>query len=219
MNYNNVVFETSFGRIDQLPKSDLVELVFAGRSNVGKSSLINKFFNRKNLARVSAVPGKTQTINFFRLENVRFADLPGYGYAKVAKDSKAKWSNLIGGYFEAGRRIELVFQLVDMRHPPTKDDLQMINYLIENEFPFVIVLTKQDKLSAKQQKERLAALQNEIPYADQIQMIPFSAETGHGVDELRAIVEEIAQMDLEADDEDLDEEEEESEEFEEDYED
>jgi len=215
VNYNNVVFETSFGRIDQLPKSDMIELVFAGRSNVGKSSLINKFFNRKNLARVSAVPGKTQTINFFRLENVRFADLPGYGYAKVAKDNKAKWSNLIGGYFAAGRRIELVFQLIDMRHPPTKDDLQMINYLIENEFPFVIVLTKQDKLSKKQQAERLAALQKEIPYADQIQMIPFSAETGYGVDVLRGIVEEIAAMDLESDDED--EEEFEDEESEEDF--
>ena len=162
--------------------------------------LINKFFNRKNLARVSAVPGKTQTINFFRLENLRFADLPGYGYAKVAKDNKAKWSDLIGGYFAAGRRIELVFQLIDMRHPPTKDDLQMIDFLIENEFPFVIVLTKQDKLSQKQQKERLAALQKEIPYADQIQMIPFSAETGYGVPELRAIVEEIAQLDLETED-------------------
>ena len=215
MNYNNVVFETSFGRIDQLPESDLVELVFAGRSNVGKSSLINKFFNRKNLARVSAVPGKTQTIKFFRLENVRFADLPGYGYAKVAKDNKAKWSNLIGGYFAAGRRIELVFQLIDMRHPPTKDDLQMINYLIENEFPFVIVLTKQDKLSQKQQRERLEALQKEIPYADQIQMIPFSAETGYGVEELRSIVEEIAQMDLEADEEELDDEDEEIDETEE----
>ena len=215
MNYNNVVFETSFGRIDQLPESDLVELVFAGRSNVGKSSLINKFFNRKNLARVSAVPGKTQTINFFRLENVRFADLPGYGYAKVAKDNKAKWSNLIGGYFAAGRRIELVFQLIDMRHSPTKDDLQMINYLIENEFPFVIVLTKQDKLSQKQQRERLEALQKEIPYADQIQMIPFSAETGYGVEELRSIVEEIAQMDLEADEEELDDEDEEIDETEE----
>ena len=215
MNYNNVVFETSFGRIDQLPESDLVELVFAGRSNVGKSSLINKFFNRKNLARVSAVPGKTQPINFFRLENVRFADLPGYGYAKVAKDNKAKWSNLIGGYFAAGRRIELVFQLIDMRHPPTKDDLQMINYLIENEFPFVIVLTKQDKLSQKQQRERLEALQKEIPYADQIQMIPFSAETGYGVEELRSIVEEIAQMDLEADEEELDDEDEEIDETEE----
>ncbi len=200
MNYNNVVFESSYGRMDQLPESDLAELVFAGRSNVGKSSLINKFFNRKNLARVSAVPGKTQTINFFRLENLRFGDLPGYGYAKVAKDNKAKWSDLIGGYFAAGRRIELVFQLIDMRHPPTKDDLQMIDFLIENEFPFVIVLTKQDKLSQKQQKERLAALQKEIPYADQIQMIPFSAETGYGVPELRAIVEEIAQLDLETED-------------------
>ena len=164
---------------------------------------------------MSAVPGKTQTINFFRLENVRFADLPGYGYAKVAKDNKAKWSNLIGGYFAAGRRIELVFQLIDMRHPPTKDDLQMINYLIENEFPFVIVLTKQDKLSQKQQRERLEALQKEIPYADQIQMIPFSAETGYGVEELRSIVEEIAQMDLEADEEELDDEDEEIDETEE----
>ena len=200
MNYNNVVFESSYGRMDQLPESDLAELVFAGRSNVGKSSLINKFFNRKNLARVSAVPGKTQTINFFCLENLRFADLPGYGYAKVAKDNKATWSDLIGGYFAAGRRIELVFQLIDMRHPTTKDDLQMIDFLIENEFPFVIVLTKQDKLSQKQQKERLAALQKEIPYADQIQMIPFSAETGYGVPELRAIVEEIAQLDLETED-------------------
>lgn len=217
MNYNNVVFESSYGRISQLPKSDLVELVFAGRSNVGKSSLINKFFNRKNLARVSAVPGKTQTINFFKLENLRFADLPGYGYAKVAKDNKAKWSDLIGGYFAAGRRIELVFQLIDMRHPPTKDDLQMINYLIENEFPFVIVLTKQDKLSKKQQEERLKALQKEIPYADQIQMIPFSAETGYGVEELHAIVEEIAQLDKESDFEE-DEEEAEDEAFDEDFE-
>ncbi len=218
MNYNNVVFETSFGRIDQLPESDLVELVFAGRSNVGKSSLINKFFNRKNLARVSAVPGKTQTINFFRLENVRFADLPGYGYAKVAKGSKAQWSQLIGGYFAAGRRIELVFQLIDMRHPPTKDDLQMIDYLIENEFPFVIVLTKQDKLSQKQQKERLEALQKEIPYADQIQMIPFSAETGYGVDTLHAIVEEIAAMDLAAEDEEEEMDESEDEDLEDDFE-
>lgn len=197
MNYNNVVFETSFGRVSQLPESDLVELVFAGRSNVGKSSLINKFFNRKNLARVSSVPGKTQTINFFRLENVRFADLPGYGYAKVAKGSKEKWGELIEGYFNDDRRIELVFQLIDMRHPPTKDDLQMVNYLIENEFPFVVVLTKKDKLSPKQQRERLEALQTELPYADEITMIPFSAMTGDGVEELRRIVEDIARLDLE----------------------
>ena len=197
MNYNNVVFETSFGKASQLTQSDLVEIAFAGRSNVGKSSLINKIFNRRNLARVSAVPGKTATINFFRLENVRFADLPGYGYAKVAQAEKQRWSDLIETYFNSDRRIELVFQLIDMRHPPTKDDLMMVDFLIQNEFPFVSVLTKKDKLSKKQQEERMAALMQEIPCADQIHMIPFSAVKGDGVEQLRAIIDEIAQDDAE----------------------
>lgn len=117
MNYHNVVFETSFGKASQLTKSDLVEIAFAGRSNVGKSSLINKIFNRKALARVSAVPGKTATINFFKLENVRFADLPGYGYAKVSHGEKQRWSDLIETYFNSDRRIGLVFQLVDSVSP------------------------------------------------------------------------------------------------------
>lgn len=192
MNFHNVVFETSFGRFDQLPKSDLVEIAFAGRSNVGKSSMINKVFNRKQLARVSAVPGKTATINFFRLETVRFADLPGYGYAKVAKGEKERWSKLIDGYFRSGRNIGLVFQLVDIRHKPSRDDLQMIDFLIENEFPFVLILTKKDKLTKTQLAERLEALQSEIPCADQITMIPFSSEKGDGVEEVKAIIEEIA---------------------------
>lgn len=192
MNYNNVVFETSFGRPDQLPVSDMKEIAFAGRSNVGKSTLINKIFNRKQLARVSAVPGKTATINFFRLENIRFADLPGYGYAKVSKGEKERWGKLIEHYFESDRKIELVFQLIDMRHPPTKDDLIMVNFLIENEFPFVVILTKKDKLSKKQQQERLDALQTELPCADQIHIVPFSSQTGDGVDEIREIIEEIS---------------------------
>lgn len=192
MNYNNVVFETSFGRPDQLPVSDMKEIAFAGRSNVGKSTLINKIFNRKQLARVSAVPGKTATINFFRLENIRFADLPGYGYAKVSKGEKERWGKLIEHYFESDRKIELVFQLIDMRHPPTKDDLIMVNFLIENEFPFVVILTKKDKISKKQQQERLDALQTELPCADQIHIVPFSSQTGDGVDEIREIIEEIS---------------------------
>ena len=109
MNYHNVVFETSFGKASQLIASDLVEIAFAGRSNVGKSSLINKIFNRRALARVSAVPGKTATINFFKLENVRFADLPGYGYAKVSQGEKERWSDLIEAYFNSDRQIGLVF--------------------------------------------------------------------------------------------------------------
>jgi GTP-binding protein len=192
MNFHNVTFESSYGFLKQMPESDLIEIAFSGRSNVGKSSMINKIFNRRNLARVSATPGKTQTINFFRLEQVRFADLPGYGYAKVAKTEKERWAKLMEGYFGSERNIGLVFQLVDMRHPPTQNDLAMIDFLIDAELPFVIVLTKKDKLSARQQAERLDALQTEIPCADQITMIPFSAETGEGGEEVRAIIKELA---------------------------
>ena len=191
MNYHNVKFEASYGLLKQLPPSDMPELVFAGRSNVGKSSLINKIFNQKQLARVSSVPGKTATINFFTLEGLRFADLPGYGYAKVAKTEKERWAKLMEGYFASDRDIALVFSLVDMRHPPTADDVQMINFLIENEFPFVVVCTKSDKLSRKQQAERLEALKTELPYGDEITIIPFSAKTGEGVDEIKAIIEEM----------------------------
>jgi len=191
MNYHNVKFEASYGLLKQLPPSDKPELVFAGRSNVGKSSLINKLFNQKQLARVSSVPGKTATINFFTLEGLRFADLPGYGYAKVAKTEKERWAKLMEGYFASERDIALVFSLIDMRHPPTADDIQMINFLIDNEFPFVVVCTKSDKLSKRQQAERLEALQTELPYGDEITIIPFSAKTGEGVDQIKAIIEEM----------------------------
>lgn len=192
MNFHNVVFEASYGLFSQIPEDDLPEIAFSGRSNVGKSSLINKIFNRKNLARVSAVPGKTATINFFRLEGMRFADLPGYGYAKVAKTEKERWSGLIGGYLHSGRDIALVFQLIDMRHPPTRDDLQMIDFLVEGEMPFAVVLTKRDKLSPRQQAERLEAFRKEIPYGDQIVMLPVSSETGEGIEAVREVIGEIA---------------------------
>ncbi|MCI9405889.1 MAG: YihA family ribosome biogenesis GTP-binding protein [Oscillospiraceae bacterium] len=192
MNFQNVRFEASYGLFSQIPPCEMPEFAFSGRSNVGKSSLINKLFNRKQLARVSAMPGKTTTINFFRLEDVRFADLPGYGYAKVSKKEKARWSGLIGDYLASDRDIALVFQLIDMRHPPTKDDLTMIDYLVECEMPFVIVLTKMDKLSRREQKERLAALQTEIPYADQITILPVSSETGEGMQAIRDIIEELS---------------------------
>ncbi len=201
MNFHNITFESSYGRLEQLPESSLIEIAFSGRSNVGKSSMINKIFNRKQLARVSSMPGKTVTINFFKLENIRFADLPGYGYAKVSKTEKQRWGKLIEGYLHSERNLQLVFQLVDMRHPPTEDDLHMINFLIENEFPFVVVLTKCDKLSKKQQQERIDALKIEIPYAEQITMIPFSAETGEGVETVREIIEELASSETDKTDE------------------
>ena len=192
MNFNNAKFLTSYGKFSQIPKSDRTEIAFAGRSNVGKSSLINKIFNRKALARVSATPGKTATINFYELENVHFVDLPGYGYAKVSKTEKQRWSSLIEGYLQSDRELDLVFQLVDFRHPPTADDILMINFLIDSEIPFVVVLTKADKLKKTQRADRLEKLKTELPCADQITVIPFSAETGEGVEDIREIIEEIA---------------------------
>ncbi len=192
MNFSQAQFIASYGKFSQIPASDRTEIAFSGRSNVGKSSLINKLFNRKSLARVSATPGKTVTINFYSLENIYIVDLPGYGYAKVAKTEKVRWAGLIEGYLNADRELDLVFQLVDFRHPPTADDLMMINFLIDSEIPFVVVLTKADKLKKTQREERLKALQTELPCADQITVVPFSAETGEGIEEIRAIVEEIA---------------------------
>ena len=192
MNYNNAKFHTSYGKFEQIPPCDRAEIAFSGRSNVGKSSLINKVFNRKNLARVSATPGKTATINFYELENFYIVDLPGYGYAKVSKAEKQSWNRLIGGYLSSERELSLVFQLIDFRHSPTADDVSMVNYLIDCGFPFVVVLTKADKLSKKQREERRRALLTELPCAEDITIIEFSAETGEGVDDIRAIIEEIA---------------------------
>lgn len=192
MNFNKAEFFRSYGEYSQLPPSDRVEIAFAGRSNVGKSSLINKVFNRKNLARVSAVPGKTATINFYSLENIFLVDLPGYGYAKVAKSDKVRWSGLIEGYLHDDRQLSLIFQLIDMRHPPTKDDLQMIDFLIESEIPFAIVFTKADKLSKREREERMAGFAQEIPYFDDIEKVEFSAQTGEGAEKIRQIIEELA---------------------------
>lgn len=193
MNYNNAKFSASYGKFEQIPPSKRVEIAFSGRSNVGKSSLINKIFNRKSLARVSAVPGKTATINFYDLENIYIVDLPGYGYAKVAKSEKERWNGLIGGYLGADRELALVFQLIDFRHPPTADDLAMVNFLIDGEFPFVVVLTKADKLSKNERRQRREALKTELPCAEDISIIEFSAETGEGVDEIRGIIDEISE--------------------------
>lgn len=191
MNWNKAEFEAAFGTAKQLPKCERPEVAFAGRSNVGKSTLINKIFNRKNLARVSAVPGKTATINFYRCEDITFVDLPGYGYAKTAKTERHRWGDLINGYLQAERDVRAVFQLIDMRHPPTKDDLQMIDFLMDTEMPFVLVLTKADKLNKTEREKRLAALPDEIPQFEDMTVIVFSSMTGEGVEELRALTDEI----------------------------
>ena len=191
LNYNKAEFVAAYGKFSQIPAPERKEIAFAGHSNVGKSTLINKLFNRKNLARVSSVPGKTATINFYGLEDIYFVDLPGYGYAKVAKSEKERWSGLIEGYLGSDRDIRLVFMLVDMRHAPTKDDVDMINYLIDTETPFVIVLTKADKLKKTEREKRMEAFRGEIPCFDDIHVIPLSSMTFEGVDELRQIVEDV----------------------------
>lgn len=193
MNYNKAEFKASYGSLKQLPPPERPEFAFSGRSNVGKSSLINKLLNRKALARVSSVPGKTVTVNFYSLENIYIVDLPGYGYAKVAKSEKERWAGLVEGYLRERESLALVFQLIDFRHPPTADDLLMIDFLIESKIPFVVVLTKADKLKKSERVKRRTALMSELPYADEITMVEFSAETGEGRDELRKIMEEIAE--------------------------
>jgi GTP-binding protein len=189
MNFNEVSFELAAGRADQLPNSDLPEIVFSGHSNVGKSSLINKLVQRKALARVSSQPGKTATINFYKLKEFRLVDLPGYGYAKVSKAEKERWASLVEGYFEQKRNCALIIQILDLRHPPTDDDLNMIDFLYRSGYNFAAVLTKSDKLKKTQYEKQLEYYKDIFSTIEHIPLIPFSAQTGFGNDEIRKLIE------------------------------
>lgn len=188
MNVHSAVFEMAAGISSQLPASSLPEVAFSGRSNVGKSSLINRLVNRKALARTSATPGKTATINFYRLDELRMVDLPGYGYAKVSDSERRRWSELIEGYFDDDRDLRLVVQLWDMRHDPSKDDYQMLDYMVERGIPFIIVLTKSDKLNKTERAKRLAAFDNILTDLEGVTVIPFSSVNGEGAEEIRSIL-------------------------------
>ena len=190
MNFNEVSFEFAAGTAKQLPPSDLPEIVFSGHSNVGKSSLINKLVQRKALARVSAQPGKTATINYYRLPEFRLVDLPGYGYAKVSKAEKERWAALVEGYLSAQRNIKLIVQIIDIRHKPTKDDYDMMTFLYNSNAPFVIVLTKKDKLKKTAYEKRIDEALDELQDYEGIQLIPFSAIDGSGLDEIKEVIEE-----------------------------
>lgn len=190
MNYNNAKFDKAYGISAQLPASSKAEIAFAGRSNVGKSSLLNKLFNRKSLARVSSVPGKTITVNFYNVDNVNFVDLPGYGYAKISKQEKSRFGELMEGYFQSGRNIKLVVQLVDMRHKPSADDYSMIEFLKHNNIPFIIVMTKADKLKVKEYEKRLENTKEELACAGDVPVIPFSSINGEGLDKIKSLIEE-----------------------------
>ena len=190
MNFNEVSFEFAAGTVDQFPESDMPEVVFSGHSNVGKSSLINKLVQRKALARVSAQPGKTATINFYRLQDFRMVDLPGYGYAKVSKAEKARWASLVEGYLSAQRNIKLIVQIIDIRHKPTKDDYDMISFLYNANAPFVIVLTKKDKLKKTAYEKRIDEVIDELQDYEGVELIPFSAVTGDGLDDIKEVIED-----------------------------
>jgi len=170
------------------PEAKWPEVAFAGRSNVGKSSLLNQLVRRKRLARVSNTPGRTREVNFF-LVNDRFVlvDLPGYGYARISKERRAEWKPLIEGYLRTSTELRGIVQLLDVRHDPTSDDRQMIAFLAAIGIPTLFPLTKTDKLSASERKTRIAALTEELSVSDD-QVIPFSAITGEGRDELAAAV-------------------------------
>ena len=184
MNVNQFAYEASYGTSRQLPPSTLPEIAFAGRSNVGKSSLLNCLLRRKALARVSGTPGKTVTVNFYSDGAVRLADLPGYGYAKRPQSELKRFAELMEGYFQSGRNIALVVQLIDMRHPPTKDDRTMLAFLREAGLPFVVALTKRDKLKPMEYARRMEEIAGEEAFIGARQVIPFSSETGEGRAEL-----------------------------------
>lgn len=188
MRFEDAFFEFAAGRLDQLPESTVPEIVFSGRSNVGKSTLINKVLSRKGIARVSATPGKTGTINFYNLKTGRLVDLPGYGYAKVSRSEKLRWAELVEGYLHAGRNVKLVIQIIDMRHKPTIDDLHMIDFLLNSGFDFLVAATKSDKLNKGERTTQLEVLSETFSQVDGMKLIPFSAVSGEGVEEIRGMI-------------------------------
>ena len=190
MNFNEVSLEFAAGDVSQLPESTLPEVVFSGKSNVGKSSLINKLVQRKSLASVSATPGKTATINFFKLKEFRLVDFPGYGYAKVSKGEKRRWADLVEGYFAQERNVKLIVQIIDVRHAPSKDDMQMLEYLYHFNFPFVIVLTKVDKLKKSQVDSQVNYFKELFSSYEGVRIFPFSSVTGQGKEEIQQVIEE-----------------------------
>ena len=189
----NVELETVCGITSKLPENCLPEVAFAGKSNVGKSSLINALVNRKSLARTSGQPGKTQTINFYNVnKELYIVDLPGYGYAKVSNEVAAKWGPMIENYLHTSQQLRMVFLLIDIRHKPTDNDVQMYRWILSNGFSPVIIATKADKLKRSQIKKQLDVLKNTLRVIEGVPIIPFSAVTKQGREEIWSLIEEFA---------------------------
>ena len=185
MKVTSVNLETVCGTTSKLPENDKLEVAFAGRSNVGKSSLINALMNRKSYARTSQQPGKTQTINFYNInELLYFVDLPGYGYAKVSQDTVKKWGKMIDGYLHQSKVLRLVFLLVDIRHKPNQNDIQMYEWCVNYGFNPIIIATKSDKIKRSQLQKQIKQIKDALQVVDGTPVIPFSALNKSGRDEI-----------------------------------
>ncbi len=192
MNLNNASIIISAVSPAQYPKNDLPEIALAGRSNVGKSSLINKLLNRRNLARTSSSPGKTATINFYDIDNTfNIVDLPGYGFAKVSKSEKDKWGKMIEEYLSTRDQLVQVIQLVDIRHKPSKEDITMFNWITQSGFAPIVVATKKDKLRSSQRQAAIDLIEDTLQ-TDIV--IPFSAEKGDGRDEVWELINKVLEV-------------------------
>lgn len=181
--------ETVCGITSRLPENTKPEVAFSGKSNVGKSSLINGLLNRKSLARTSSQPGKTQTINFYNVnKELYLVDLPGYGYAKVAQEIKAKWGRMIENYLHGSKQLKAVFLLIDIRHEPSANDREMYNWIIHQGYEPIIIATKLDKIKRSQVQKQLKLLQESLKPVSGTRIIPFSAETKQGREEIWEII-------------------------------
>ncbi len=186
----NVNLETVCGVTSRLPENTLPEVAFAGKSNVGKSSLINALMNRKSLARTSSQPGKTQTINFYNINGeMYFVDLPGYGYAKVSAGEKEKWGKMIEKYLHQSRMLKAVFLLVDIRHEPSENDRSMYRWIKEQGYSPIIVATKSDKIKRSQREKQLKLIRDGLRAGTEAALIPFSAQSKEGREEIYRILE------------------------------
>ena len=191
MNLHNVEFVKSGATLEGLPPRTLPEIAFAGKSNVGKSSVINRILNRKNFARVGEAPGKTTHANYFLIDKkCYFVDLPGYGYAKVPKTEKERWGKLMEDYFAAGR-IDLGCLIVDYRHAPTNNDITMAQWFLDSGCPFVVIANKMDKLKKSELGPNLKTIREDLGLPDECPIIPFSAEKGNGKDELVRMIMDV----------------------------
>lgn len=200
MNLNNVKLENVSVHRDTYPDENLMEIAFAGRSNVGKSSFINSMLGRKNLARTSSSPGKTRTINFYNIDDkLRLVDLPGYGYAKVSKEEKSSWAKIINEYLESRENLKEVFLLVDIRHDPTAQDKEMFRFIKEAGFSGIVVATKSDKMSKSKALNQIKNIAKVLKIENTDYIIPYSSVDKNMVDEMWMIIKDLLEYHEEAD--------------------